>query len=98
MSWCGPGGTQNGYEGPTTWFSNVSSDTSSGTVNFSPALQDLAENRIQVVSTGLLPLLSFAKDGRIKLLVRISSCHSNGVAHLGFMLGPVGPLFAPGSF
>lgn len=33
------GSTQNGYEGPTTWFSNVSSDTSSGTVNFSPALQ-----------------------------------------------------------
>lgn len=37
--------------------------------NFSPALQDLAENRIQVVATGLLPLLPFAKDGRIKLLV-----------------------------
>ena len=37
--------------------------------NFSPALQDLAENRIQVVSTGLLPLLPFAKDGKIKLLV-----------------------------
>ncbi len=34
-----PGGTQNGYEGPTTWFSNVSADESSGTVNFSPALQ-----------------------------------------------------------
>jgi hypothetical protein len=34
-----PGGTQNGYEGPTTWFSNVSTDQSSGTVNFSPALQ-----------------------------------------------------------
>jgi hypothetical protein len=33
------GNTQNGYEGPTTWFSNVSIDTSSGTVNFSPALQ-----------------------------------------------------------
>jgi tripartite-type tricarboxylate transporter receptor subunit TctC len=37
--------------------------------NFSPALQDLAENRIQVVATGLLPLLPFAKDGRVKLLV-----------------------------
>jgi len=37
--------------------------------NFSPALQDLAENRIQVVSTGLLPLLPLAKDGRVKLLV-----------------------------
>jgi hypothetical protein len=32
------GNTQNGYEGPTTWFSNVSADTSSGQVNFSPAL------------------------------------------------------------
>jgi hypothetical protein len=31
--------TQNGYEGPTTWFSNVSADTSGGQVNFSPALQ-----------------------------------------------------------
>jgi hypothetical protein len=33
------GNTQNGYEGPTTWFSGVSTDTSRGTVNFSPALQ-----------------------------------------------------------
>ena len=33
------GNTQNGYEGPTTWYSNVSVDTSRGTVNFSPALQ-----------------------------------------------------------
>ena len=33
------GNTQNGYEGPTTWYSNVSVDTSAGTVNFSPALQ-----------------------------------------------------------
>jgi hypothetical protein len=31
--------TQNGYEGPTTWFSNVSTDESSGQINFSPALQ-----------------------------------------------------------
>jgi tripartite-type tricarboxylate transporter receptor subunit TctC len=37
--------------------------------NFSPALQDLAENRIQVVATGLLPLLPFAKDGKARLLV-----------------------------
>ena len=29
--------TQNGYEGPTSWFSNVSQDTSSGVVHFSPA-------------------------------------------------------------
>ena len=33
------GSTQNGCEGPTTWYSNVSADTSSGVVNFSPALQ-----------------------------------------------------------
>jgi len=36
--------------------------------NFSPALQDLAENRIQVVATGLLPLLPLARDGKLKLL------------------------------
>jgi hypothetical protein len=33
------GSTQNGYEGPTSWFSNLSADLSSGRVNFSPALQ-----------------------------------------------------------
>jgi hypothetical protein len=31
--------SQNGYEGPTSWFSNVSADLSSGVVHFSPALQ-----------------------------------------------------------
>jgi len=30
--------TQNGYEGPTSWFSNVSAAESSGQVNFSPPL------------------------------------------------------------
>jgi hypothetical protein len=30
---------QNGYEGPTSWFSNVSTDSSSGIVHFSPAIQ-----------------------------------------------------------
>jgi hypothetical protein len=30
--------TQNGYEGPTSFFTNVSPDQSSGTVNFSPAI------------------------------------------------------------
>lgn len=30
--------TQNGYEGPTSYFTNVSADGSSGTVNFSPAI------------------------------------------------------------
>ena len=33
------GSTQNGYEGPTTYFTSVSADLSSGVVNFSPALQ-----------------------------------------------------------
>lgn len=32
------GDRQNGYEGPTSWFSGVSADTSGGTVNFSPAI------------------------------------------------------------
>ena len=33
------GSTQNGYEGPTTYFTNVASTLDSGTVVFSPALQ-----------------------------------------------------------
>jgi hypothetical protein len=33
------GDRQNGYEGPTSWFSAISPDTSGGTVNFSPAIQ-----------------------------------------------------------
>jgi hypothetical protein len=33
------GNTQNGYEGPDTWFSAVSTDRASGTVNFSPQLK-----------------------------------------------------------
>jgi hypothetical protein len=33
------GSTQNGYEGPTSYYTNVSSDQTSGVVNFSPALQ-----------------------------------------------------------
>jgi hypothetical protein len=32
------GDRQNGYEGPTSWFSGISADTSSGTVNFSPPI------------------------------------------------------------
>jgi hypothetical protein len=32
------GDRQNGYEGPTSWFSGISTDTSGGTVNFSPAI------------------------------------------------------------
>ncbi|HEY1510564.1 MAG TPA: hypothetical protein VGF93_16260 [Solirubrobacteraceae bacterium] len=40
--WIEPGAltnsTQNGYEGPTDWYSNVSAGQSSGVVNFSPAI------------------------------------------------------------
>ena len=32
------GDVQNGYEGPTSWFSNVSTDGTTGTVNFSPPI------------------------------------------------------------
>jgi hypothetical protein len=32
------GDRQNGYEGPTSWFSGISADSSGGTVNFSPAI------------------------------------------------------------
>jgi hypothetical protein len=34
-----PPNTQNGYEGPTSWFSNVSTNRNSGHVNFSPPIQ-----------------------------------------------------------
>jgi hypothetical protein len=33
------GDRQNGYEGPTSWFSGITPDTSGGTVNFSPPIQ-----------------------------------------------------------
>jgi hypothetical protein len=33
-----PGTTRNGYEGPGTFYTNVATDASSGTVNFSPAV------------------------------------------------------------
>ncbi|HEV2980951.1 MAG TPA: hypothetical protein VGX51_05935 [Solirubrobacteraceae bacterium] len=33
------GDRQNGYEGPTSWFSAITADTTGGTVNFSPPLQ-----------------------------------------------------------
>ncbi|MGP0038731.1 MAG: hypothetical protein ACLP4R_29835 [Solirubrobacteraceae bacterium] len=33
-----PGSTQNGYEGPTSYFTNISADTSSGVVHFSPGI------------------------------------------------------------
>jgi tripartite-type tricarboxylate transporter receptor subunit TctC len=36
--------------------------------DFAPAFQDLAEGRIQVVATGLLPLLPLAQAGKIRLL------------------------------
>ena len=34
----GNGDVQNGYEGPTTWYSNVTPNVDAGTVNFSPPL------------------------------------------------------------
>jgi tripartite-type tricarboxylate transporter receptor subunit TctC len=37
--------------------------------DFSPAFQDIQQNRIQVVATGLLPLLPLARAGKVKLLV-----------------------------
>lgn len=37
--------------------------------DFSPALQDVAEGRIGVASTSLLPLLPLAQSGKVKLLV-----------------------------
>lgn len=33
-----PGSTQNGYEGPSSYFTNISADTSSGVVDFSPGI------------------------------------------------------------
>lgn len=36
--------------------------------DFSPALQDVAEGRIQVVATALVPLLPLARAGKLKLL------------------------------
>lgn len=33
------GDRQNGYEGPTSWFTAITPDTSGGTVNFSPPIQ-----------------------------------------------------------
>jgi tripartite-type tricarboxylate transporter receptor subunit TctC len=37
--------------------------------DFSPALQDVAEGRIQVVSTALVPLLPLAQAGKVRILV-----------------------------
>jgi len=37
--------------------------------DFAPALQDLAEGRIQIMSTALLPLLPLARAGKVKILV-----------------------------
>ncbi|HEX4408071.1 MAG TPA: tripartite tricarboxylate transporter substrate binding protein [Xanthobacteraceae bacterium] len=43
---------------------------------FGPALQDVSEGRIAVVSTGLLPLLSLAQTGKIKVLGVMSRMRS----------------------
>jgi tripartite-type tricarboxylate transporter receptor subunit TctC len=44
--------------------------------DFAPALQDLAEGRIGVVSTGLVPLLPLARAGRIKILALTNRARS----------------------
>jgi hypothetical protein len=38
MPWSN-GDRQNGYEGPTSWFTSITADTTGGTVNFSPPIQ-----------------------------------------------------------
>jgi tripartite-type tricarboxylate transporter receptor subunit TctC len=50
--------------------------------DFSPALRDVSENRIQVVSTGLLPLLPFWRDGKVRLLVVMNRERSPAVPEL----------------
>ncbi len=50
--------------------------------DFSPALRDVTEDRIQVVATGLLPLLPFARDGKVKLLVLTNRERSPAVPEL----------------
>jgi hypothetical protein len=50
------GDVQNGYEGPTTWFSNVApSPHNSGTVNFSPALNRGASTYFSLEDVPSLP-------------------------------------------
>ncbi len=44
--------------------------------DFNPALQDVSEGRINVVSTGLLPLLPLAQAGKVRLLVVTNSRRS----------------------
>jgi hypothetical protein len=44
------GDHQNGYEGPTSWFTAISPDTSGGTVNFSPAIQPGASSYFSLES------------------------------------------------
>jgi tripartite-type tricarboxylate transporter receptor subunit TctC len=50
--------------------------------DFSPALQDLAEGRIEVVATGLLPLLPLAQAGKIKLLALTNRARSPAAPEL----------------
>jgi tripartite-type tricarboxylate transporter receptor subunit TctC len=44
--------------------------------DFGPALQDVSEGRINVVSTGLLPMLPLAQSGKVRLLVITNSRRS----------------------
>lgn len=50
--------------------------------DFSPALQDVAEGRIGVVATSLLPLLPLAQAGKVKLLLVTNRERSPAVAEL----------------
>ncbi len=50
--------------------------------DFSPALQDVAEGRIDVVATSLLPLLPLAQAGKIKLLLVTNRERSPAAADL----------------
>jgi tripartite-type tricarboxylate transporter receptor subunit TctC len=50
--------------------------------DFSPAFQDLVEGRIQVIATGLLPLLPFAREGKIRLLAVTNRARSPAAPEL----------------
>jgi hypothetical protein len=56
----GNGDVQNGYEGPTSWFSNVGpSPNNSGTVNFSPAVPPGGSTYFSLEDVPKLPLTTY---------------------------------------
>jgi hypothetical protein len=56
----GNGDVQNGYEGPTSWFSNVGpSPNNSGTVNFSPAVPPGGSTYFSLEGVPNLPLTTY---------------------------------------